>query len=197
MPLSRSIASVRVPADSVIHLFKRDRVQQRGVPWGAPVMRALRDLDDWTNAELVRKKTEACLVGIVMGADEADQGVAPAVVDADGKTIEQFEPGLIAYARGGKDIKFNQPVNYDEVLIVSEKAVDLSRLNAGAAVLDSHNAYTTQAQVAVVERAAIRDGEGIATIRFPKPGVDESADRLFVLVADRIVRNVSVGYSIE
>jgi lambda family phage portal protein len=72
-------------------------------------MRALRDLDDWTNAELVRKKTEACLVGIVFGADEAEQGVAPTVVDADGKLIEQFEPGLIAYARGGKDIKFNQP----------------------------------------------------------------------------------------
>lgn len=109
VPLSRSVASVRVPADGVVHLFRRDRVQQRGVPWGAPVMRALRDLDDWTNAELVRKKTEACLVGIVMGADDADQGVAPSVVDADGKTIEQFEPGLIAYARGGKDIKFNQP----------------------------------------------------------------------------------------
>ncbi len=28
-------------------------------PWGTPVMRALRDLDDWTQAELVRKKTEA------------------------------------------------------------------------------------------------------------------------------------------
>lgn len=109
IPLSRGVASVRIPADGVVHLFLRDRVQQRGVPWGAPVMRALRDLDDWTNSELVRKKTEACLVGIVTAADDADQGVAPTVVDADGKTIEQFEPGLIAYARGGKDIKFNQP----------------------------------------------------------------------------------------
>jgi lambda family phage portal protein len=109
IPLSQGFSSVRIPADGVIHLFARDRVQQRGVPWGAPVMRALRDLDDWTNSELVRKKTEACLVGIVTAADDADQGVAPAVVDADGKTIEQFEPGLIAYARGGKDIKFNQP----------------------------------------------------------------------------------------
>jgi lambda family phage portal protein len=109
VPLSRGFSSVLVPADGVIHLYRRDRVQQRGVPWGAPVMRALRDLDDWTNAELARKKTEACLVGIVTGGDDADQGVAPSVIDADGKTIEQFEPGLIAYARGGKDIKFNQP----------------------------------------------------------------------------------------
>ncbi|MEH0072915.1 phage portal protein [Pannonibacter sp. Pt2-lr] len=31
------------------------------------------------------------------------------MVDADGNRVEQFEPGLIAYARGGKDIRFNQP----------------------------------------------------------------------------------------
>jgi lambda family phage portal protein len=107
--LSASRASVRVPAGDVIHLFRRDRVQQRGVPWGAPVIRALRDLDDWTNAELVRKKTEACLVGIVTAADDAEQGIAPSVVDSAGKVVEQFEPGLIAYARGAKDIEFNQP----------------------------------------------------------------------------------------
>lgn len=111
VPLSRSFTSARVTADGIAHLFERQRVQSRGVPWGAPAMRAMRDLDDWTNAELVRKKTEACLVGVVLGADEADQGVAPTVVDAEGKTIEQFEPGLIAYARGGKDIKFNQPAS--------------------------------------------------------------------------------------
>lgn len=111
VPLSRSLSSVRVAAEGVAHLFERQRLQSRGVPWGAPAMRALRDLDDWTNAELVRKKTEACLVGVVLGADEADQGVAPSVVDAEGRTIEQFEPGLIAYARGGKDIKFNQPAS--------------------------------------------------------------------------------------
>jgi lambda family phage portal protein len=111
LPLSRNLTPMRIPADGIAHLFERQRVQSRGVPWGAPAMRALRDLDDWTNAELVRKKTEACLVGVVVGADEADQGVAPSVVDANGKTIEQFEPGLIAYARGSKDVKFNQPAS--------------------------------------------------------------------------------------
>jgi lambda family phage portal protein len=101
-------ASPSRPSD-VLHLYEKQRTQVRGVPWGTPVMRALRDLDDWTQAELVRKKTEACVVGIVLGADEADQGIAPSVVDADGNRVEQFEPGLIAYARGGKDIRFNQP----------------------------------------------------------------------------------------
>lgn len=107
--LSVNRSSVRVPADQIVHLFRRDRVQQRGVPWGAPVLRALRDFDDWTNAELVRKKTEACLVGVVLGADEGQEGIAPTVTNSDGEIIEQFEPGLIAYARGAKAIEFNQP----------------------------------------------------------------------------------------
>ncbi len=108
---ARRREAVRVDAASVAHLFERQRVQSRGVPWGVPAMRALRDVDDWQNAELVRKKTEACLVGIVFGDDETQQSVAPTIEDGDGRRIEQFEPGLIAYARGGKDIKFNQPAS--------------------------------------------------------------------------------------
>ncbi len=108
---TRRLDSTRLPADRVAHLFERQRVQSRGVPWGTPAMRAIRDVDDWQQAELVRKRTEACLVGIVFGADEDQQSIAPVVEDAAGNRIEQFEPGLIAYARGGKDIKFNQPAS--------------------------------------------------------------------------------------
>ena len=92
----RRLDSLAIPAADIAHLYEKQRMQVRGVPWGTPVMRALRDLDDWTQAELVRKKTEACVVAIVLGADEAEQGIAPSVVDADGNRVEQFEPGLIA-----------------------------------------------------------------------------------------------------
>lgn len=107
----RRLESVRIPAERVVHLFERQRVQSRGVPWGVPAMRAIRDVDDWQVAELVRKKTEACLVGVVMGADEPEQGVAPSIEDADGTRVEQFRPGMFAYARNGKDIKFSQPAS--------------------------------------------------------------------------------------
>ena len=102
-------ASRPVPATEIAHIYEKQRTQVRGVPWGAPVIRSLRDLDDYEVAELVRKKTEACVTAIVFGDDESQQGIAPTVVDADGNRVEQFEPGLIAYARGGKDIRFNQP----------------------------------------------------------------------------------------
>ena len=107
--MQNGLESRPVPADVIAHVYEKQRTQARGVPWGAPVIRSLRDLDDYEVAELVRKKTEACVTAIVFGDDEAQQGIAPSVVDADGNRVEQFEPGLIAYARGGKDIRFNQP----------------------------------------------------------------------------------------
>jgi lambda family phage portal protein len=105
----RNTKSERLPADQVVHLFERQRVQNRGVPWGAPVMRSIREIDEWQEAELVRKRTEACMVGIVFGDDETEMGVNPTVVDSSGAMVEQFRPGMLAYARGGKDIKFNNP----------------------------------------------------------------------------------------
>ena len=49
----------------------------------------------------------------------------------------------------------------------------------------------------MVERAWIEGKEGKATIRFPREGLDQAADRMFGLISDGIIRNVSVGYSIE
>lgn len=106
----RSLESVRVPAADVAHLFERQRVQSRGVPWGTPALRALQDLGDWQDAELTRKKIEASAVAMVFGdPDDAQRSAGPLVRDGNGEMVEQFEPGLIMYADGGKDVKFNQP----------------------------------------------------------------------------------------
>lgn len=118
-------------------------------------------------------------------------------IDAEARTVDLVWTTGAVVRRRRYDWESGRVLNYDEILVVSESAVDLSRLNADAAVLDSHDTWSTQSQVAVVERAAIESGQGIATVRFPRPGVDENADRLFALVADKIVRNVSVGYSID
>ncbi len=106
----RRHTSVFVPDSMVAHMFERQRVQSRGVPWAAPAMRALQDLGDWQVAEMVRKKTEACMVGVVVGDDEVgDTSVGPTVEDENGNVIESFSPGMIAYARNGKAIEFNNP----------------------------------------------------------------------------------------
>lgn len=92
---------------------------------------------------------------------------------------------------------WDSSVPFDEVLVVSRDAIDLSRLARGAPALDSHSMYSSYSQVGVVERAWIEGSEGMATIRFPKAEIDKAADRMFGLVTDRIIRNISVGYSID
>ena len=83
--------------DRVLHLFDRLRPGQvRGVPWFAPVILKLRDLDEYDEAELVRKKIEACFAAFVTGADD-EETLGTAATDADGSRIETFEPGMIEY----------------------------------------------------------------------------------------------------
>lgn len=88
-------------------------------------------------------------------------------------------------------------VRVRETLRIDQASVDLSRLNAGAPVLDSHSSWSMRSQLAVVESARIEAGKGVARIRFPAPGIDADADRLFGLISDGIARNVSAGYRIN
>src|SRR6185312_3732709 len=103
------IISQPVPADQIMHVYRVLRPGQvRGVPWLAPVMMALRDLDDYADAERVRKKIEACLAGIITQADGDPLG-ATSTDPQTGNMIESFEPGMIARLKAGEDIKFMQP----------------------------------------------------------------------------------------
>ena len=92
-----ALVSHRVSADEVLHLFERLRPGQgRGVTWFAPVMLKLRDLDDYDEAELVRKKIEACFVAFVFGDDD-EETLGKARTEPEGTRIEPFEPGMIEY----------------------------------------------------------------------------------------------------
>jgi len=88
-------------------------------------------------------------------------------------------------------------IPFDEELLVSNEAIDFTRLQAGAPVLDSHCTYSTDAIRAVVDRAWLANGQGLATFRFPSAGVRKESDELFELAREKIVRNVSVGYFIN
>ena len=105
----RVLASRPVPARQVLHLFERLRPGQvRGVPWFASVILKLRDLDDYDDAELMRKKIEACFAAFVTGAQDEEM-LGKASAGAAGDRIESFEPGMIEYLEPGKDVKFASP----------------------------------------------------------------------------------------
>jgi lambda family phage portal protein len=109
--------SARVSADDIAHLYLPTRPgQRRGVPWITAGMTGLRDLDDYRDAERVRKKIEASLTAFVMGGpepvatgDETKDRIANSFKDASGNVIEMFEPGLISYLPGDKRVEFNRP----------------------------------------------------------------------------------------
>ncbi|WEK50319.1 MAG: phage portal protein [Candidatus Kaistia colombiensis] len=115
--VAAGFSSKPVPAAEILHIYEKQRTQVRGVPWGSPALTTLRDLDEYEDAELMRKKIEACMVGIVTGGDEAEMGLGiptaedqtPGVYDADGTLVERFEPGMFLHARGGRNVTFNTP----------------------------------------------------------------------------------------
>ncbi len=112
-------------------------------------------------------------------------------IDAEARTIE------VTWTTGAAVDRFDwmSGQRYVEELVVSDKAIRLGRLNAGAPVLDSHNVYGgLKSMLAVVERAWIEKGEGRAVVRFPKAEDDPEADRVFRKITDRIIRSLSVGY---
>jgi phage major head subunit gpT-like protein len=76
------------------------------------------------------------------------------------------------------------------------KHVDMSRLDSGAApVLAAHDQSNLDGVIGVVERAWLDNGVGRALLRFSAS--DPVADKTFKKIQERILRNVSVGYSVS
>lgn len=100
--------SERVPAEDVDHVFRVDRAGQvTGIPWFAPIALRLRDTADYEEAELIRKKIEACLTVFVRRTGQGPTTLAQAnrqEVNSEGSRLEKIAPGLIAYLKEGEDI---------------------------------------------------------------------------------------------
>ena len=89
---------------------------------------------------------------------------------------------------------------YDETLSLDKAHVDLSRLNGGAPLLNSHGAFDLDKVIGVVERAWIDDGagqdtgEGRAVVRFSER---DGVTAIWNDVEAGILRNISVGYQVR
>ena len=103
---SSSLISKRVPASEIIHYYRRDRPSAvRGVSELAVSLMRYRDLADWHDAELVRKKMEACVMAII-SSDKPDKALGL----ANGNGVEKMRPGLIARIGTSEQVTFNNPV---------------------------------------------------------------------------------------
>lgn len=108
---SPNSASRRIPASQFVHVYRKRRAGQvRGVPLLAPVILALRDLDEYQDAERVRKKIEACLALFVSPPDGQDANpLGQTSTDETGARINEFRPGMIIYGRPGEKAEFFAP----------------------------------------------------------------------------------------
>lgn len=109
-PVLNSLISYRVDAADVLHIYEKDRPgQSRGIPRLASVMLKMRDLDDYEEAELVRKGVEACFAAFVHGGED-NQTLGPTETESNtGRRLETLSPGLINYMRSGEEVTFGAP----------------------------------------------------------------------------------------
>ncbi len=122
------LETVRIPAAEVIHLYRVLRPGQiRGEPWLSRALVKLNELDQYDDAELVRKKTAAMFAGFVTRQSPEDSLLGEGAADADGVALAGLEPGTLQLLAPGEDIKFSDPADvggsYGEFLRTQFRAV--------------------------------------------------------------------------
>lgn len=81
---------------------------------------------------------------------------------------------------------------YMEVLEVSEAAIDLSRLERGAPLLNNHWNWDLESQLGVCDQPQIRGGQGVCQSLLSRR---DSVKGVVQDLEDGVIRHVSVGYS--
>jgi len=111
----------------------------------------------------------------------------PRTLDAEQRTVE------VIFSTGAGVVRRDWEGQFLEVLSLEPDAVDLSRAE-GMPVLNAHKAFDLNSVLGAVRSATVDSKSARATIVFSRrPDVDP----FFRDVADGILRNVSVGYSVE
>lgn len=101
----------RIPASQIIHVFRPLQPGQlRGIPWLAPVLVKLYELDKYDDAELVRKQLAAMFAGFVTEAGAGEPPIPGTTASTDdGVELGTLEPGTLQKLLPGEDIKFSSP----------------------------------------------------------------------------------------
>ena len=119
---------MRVDAKEIAHLYRVLRPGQiRGEPWLSRALVKLNELDQYDDAELVRKKTAAMFAGFVTRQNPEDSLLGEGNADDAGVAIASLEPGTLQILEPGEDIKFSDPADvgssYSEFLRTQFRAV--------------------------------------------------------------------------
>lgn len=115
--------------------------------------------------------------------------VAPSTFNKADRTVE------VVWTTGARVRRLSWDGSYDEELVVSDSAIDMTRLNTGGApVLNTHSAWTLEDQIGVVDRAWIANGEGRAVLRLSER---EEVAGIVRDIEAGLIKNISVGYNVR
>ena len=119
-------------------------------------------------------------------------GFVPASVDLAARTVD------LVWSTGAPVMRYDfwSGENYEESLSLDPDAVDLTRMNSGAPLLNSHNASDLGDIIGVVVpgSASVDGKKGTCTVQFSSRA---DVEPFFQDVVAGIIRNVSVGYSVQ
>ena len=108
------LESVRIPANDILHIYRVQRPGQiRGIPWMTNVLVRLHELDEYEDAESLRKKTAALFAAFVTRPiDDAASNIGSNKgYDINGVPIASIEPGAVHYLSSGESVEFSQPAD--------------------------------------------------------------------------------------
>jgi HK97 family phage prohead protease len=115
---------------------------------------------------------------------------APSSLDEEKRTVDLVWTTGARVMRGFFD-------RFWEELSTDPQHIRMGRLLSGAPLLSSHNGYSLRGVIGVVESASVENGQGVAQVRFAKAEDNDEAGRIFRMVQDGVIRNVSVGYRVH
>lgn len=107
---------IRIPATEILHAFKPLRPgQQRGRPWLSSLILTMHELNQFNDAELVRKKTAALFCGFVTKSSE-EENLPPMFgkekeKDEDGSVVIDMQPGTYTTLPPGYTVTFGEPAD--------------------------------------------------------------------------------------
>lgn len=102
----------RIPAKEIIHLWTRKHPDQiRGISDLAPIIKRLKDTQDYLDAETVAARIAACF-SVFITTSTGTPGAAGRFVktkDAEGKKLQSIRPGMIKYLAPGEEVQTANP----------------------------------------------------------------------------------------
>lgn len=102
--------SKRIPAADVLHIFDRSRPGQvRAVSWFAPIILPAKDLDEYSDAQVMKQKIAACLAVLTTDVDGQNGPLGTADDTTTNPGVDSLEPGAILNLPAGKNVEVVTP----------------------------------------------------------------------------------------